>query len=187
MWDIIWVSPQGHISVSVSRHFLLQALQCPCSVRKRFSRDHCCRERSNPGCQIVGSHTGWQLTTRADFQLCLHRLLMSTGCKFSQLHWLPVTDRINYKLCLFVYKALHGFMPDYLSELCIPASSVDYRSHLRSAHQGDVIVPRVRLAVSGPLPTLHHTSGTRYQPIWKNTTCRLLTHCFLNVLLSHNF
>ena len=127
MWDIIWVSPQGHRSVSVSRHFLLQALQCPCSVRKRFSRDHCCRERSNPGCQIVGSHTGWQLTTRADFQLCLHRLLMSTGCKFSQLHWLPVTDRINYKLCLFVYKALHGFMPDYLSELCIPAFSVDYR------------------------------------------------------------
>ena len=33
MWDIIWVSPQGHRSVSVSRHFLLQAPQCPCSVR----------------------------------------------------------------------------------------------------------------------------------------------------------
>ena len=25
--------------------------------------------------------TGWELTTWADFQLCLHRLLMSTGCK----------------------------------------------------------------------------------------------------------
>ena len=25
MWDIVWVSPQGHRSVSVSRHFLLQA------------------------------------------------------------------------------------------------------------------------------------------------------------------
>ena len=34
MWDIVWVSPQGHRSVSVSRHFLLQAPQCPCSVRK---------------------------------------------------------------------------------------------------------------------------------------------------------
>ena len=33
-------APQGHRSVSVSRHFLLQAPQCPCSVRKRFSRDH---------------------------------------------------------------------------------------------------------------------------------------------------
>ena len=80
MWDIVWVSPQGHRSVSVSRHFLLQALKCPRSVRKRFSRDHCCRGRSKPGCRIVGSHTRWELNTWADFQLCLHRLLMSTGC-----------------------------------------------------------------------------------------------------------
>ena len=27
----------------VNHHFRLQAPQCPCSVRKRFSRDHCCR------------------------------------------------------------------------------------------------------------------------------------------------
>jgi len=46
MWDIVCISPQGHRSVSVSRHFLLQAPLCPCSVRKRFSRDHCCRGRS---------------------------------------------------------------------------------------------------------------------------------------------
>ena len=57
MWDIVWVSPQGHTSVSVSRHFLLQAPQCPWSVQKRFSRDHCCRGRSKPGCWIVGSQT----------------------------------------------------------------------------------------------------------------------------------
>ena len=31
--------------------------QCPCSVRKRFSRNHCCRGRLKPDCQIVGSHT----------------------------------------------------------------------------------------------------------------------------------
>ena len=66
-----------------------------------------------------------------------------------KLHWLRLRDRINYKLCLLVYKALHGFAPDYLTELCIPASSVNYRSHLRSAHQGDLIVPRVRLARYG--------------------------------------
>jgi len=34
--------------------FFLQAPQCFCSVRKRFSRDHCCRGRSKPGCRIVG-------------------------------------------------------------------------------------------------------------------------------------
>jgi len=63
MWDIVWVAPQVHRSVSVSRHFLLQAPQCPCSMRKRFGRDHCCRGRSKPGCWIVGSHTRWEQTT----------------------------------------------------------------------------------------------------------------------------
>ena len=37
MWDIVWVSPQGHRLVSVSRHFLQQAQQCPCSVRKQLA------------------------------------------------------------------------------------------------------------------------------------------------------
>ena len=32
MLDIVWVSPQGHRSVSVSRHFLLQAPHCDRSV-----------------------------------------------------------------------------------------------------------------------------------------------------------
>ena len=67
--------------MSVSCHFLLQAPQCPCSVRKRFSRNHCFRGRSKPGCRIVGLHTRCELTTSANFQLCLHQLLMSTGCK----------------------------------------------------------------------------------------------------------
>jgi len=35
--------------------------------------------RSKPGSRIVGSHTRWELTTWADFQLCLHWLLMSSG------------------------------------------------------------------------------------------------------------
>jgi len=29
-------------------------------------RDHCCRGRSKPSCQIVGSHTRWEFTTWAD-------------------------------------------------------------------------------------------------------------------------
>ena len=61
MWDIVWVSPQGHRSVSVSRHLLLQAPQCPCSERKRFSRDHCCRGR----CIVSEMHKRSQSTLYA--------------------------------------------------------------------------------------------------------------------------
>ena len=59
---------------------------------KRFSRDHCCQGRSKPSCRIVGSHTRWELTTWADFQFCLHRLLMSTDCKSSRSSFLDVSD-----------------------------------------------------------------------------------------------
>src|SRR6218665_1314557 len=36
--------------------------------------------------------------------------------------------------------------PDYLRELCVPVSSLPGRRSLRSAEQGDLVVPRVRLA-----------------------------------------
>ena len=62
-----------------------------CSVRKWLGRDHCCWGRSKPSCRIVGSHTRWELTTWVDLQLCLHRLLMSTGCKSSHSGFLDVS------------------------------------------------------------------------------------------------
>ena len=105
----IWVSPEGHRSVSVSRHFLLQAPHCPCSVRKRFSRDQCCRGRSKPGCQIVGSHTRWWLMLwdkqtvrqrcvvidRCDWQLSTERQRHLRHC--SQWHlWVLVYVVLSY-------------------------------------------------------------------------------------------
>jgi len=49
------------------------------------------------------------------------------------LHWLPVQQRIEYKMCVLVYKCLHQAAPIYLSELCIPVATFAGRSHLRSA------------------------------------------------------
>ena len=34
-----------------------------------------------------------------------------------RLHWLRIPQRIQFKLCLFVYESLHGTAPKYLSEL----------------------------------------------------------------------
>ncbi|KAK3102012.1 hypothetical protein FSP39_008113 [Pinctada imbricata] len=36
------------------------------------------------------------------------------------LHWLPVQYRIEYKVLLYVYKAIHGLAPGYLSEMVTP-------------------------------------------------------------------
>ena len=36
------------------------------------------------------------------------------------LHWLPVDKRIEYKLLLYTYKALHDLAPGYLCEPVVP-------------------------------------------------------------------
>ncbi len=33
------------------------------------------------------------------------------------LHWLPVTERISFKVLLLMYKALHGKAPKYISDM----------------------------------------------------------------------
>ena len=50
-----------------------------------------------------------------------------------RLHWLRCTERIQYKLCMTVFKALHGLVPEYLTELCTPAVVGEKRAVLRSA------------------------------------------------------
>ena len=44
---------------------------------------------------------------------CLKRLL------HDDLHWLDVPQRVTYKLCLLVFKCLHGLAAQFLAELCI--------------------------------------------------------------------
>ena len=73
-----------------------------------------------------------------------------------ELHWLPVMQRITFRLCLTVYKALHGMTP-YIAELCRSVAAKHYRSRLHSATYGDLVVPQNHLefgkrafAVAGP-------------------------------------
>ena len=39
-----------------------------------------------------------------------------------ELHWLPVKERIIYKICLFVFKCLDHSAPQYLQDLVIPTN-----------------------------------------------------------------
>ena len=38
------------------------------------------------------------------------------------LHWLDVPQRVIFKLCVTVFKRLHGLAPKYLAELCVPVA-----------------------------------------------------------------
>lgn len=60
------------------------------------------------------------------------------------LHWLPIEQRITYKLCIFMYSAVHGRCPSYITELLVPISALHNRARLRSFTSGAYDVPRVR-------------------------------------------
>ena len=62
----------------------------------------------------------------------------SMFCVLMELHWLPVDKRIEYKLLLYTYKALHGLAPGYLCKLVVP---YEPRRVLRSAELNLLTVP----------------------------------------------
>uniref|UniRef100_A0A8C6KRX0 Reverse transcriptase domain-containing protein n=1 Tax=Nothobranchius furzeri TaxID=105023 RepID=A0A8C6KRX0_NOTFU len=63
-----------------------------------------------------------------------------------QLHWLPVTSRIQFKILLYTFKAIHNLAPPYLSDLFHPSTST--RS-LRSSSSIHLSVPLFRLVTLG--------------------------------------
>jgi len=60
------------------------------------------------------------------------------------LHWLPVRQRITYKLCCLMHGVVYGHTPRYLSDMVVPVSHLPGRAHLRSAQRGHFDVLRSR-------------------------------------------
>ena len=63
-----------------------------------------------------------------------------------QLHWLPVNQRINYKILLLTYKALNGQAPSYITELLEPYTPA---RNLRSSSKNLLKIPLVKLVSYG--------------------------------------
>jgi len=106
------------------------------------------------------------------------RLITKTGRReritpvLRELHWLPVRQRIDFKLALLVYKALHGQLPQYLAEDCQLLTDIGRRS-LRSADVLTCATRRTRMRlrdrrfssldrVSGTLCLLHYVTETSH-------------------------
>ena len=67
-----------------------------------------------------------------------------------ELHWLPIQQRIQYKIALLVFKCLHGLSPVYLSAAYTPMASLQDSRVLRSAVHGDIVQPRTNTRRIGP-------------------------------------
>ena len=64
-----------------------------------------------------------------------------SGLIRERLHWLPVPQRIRFKLCLTMYKVIHGLAPAYLSELCERTTAL---VRTRSSVRGDLVTRRTK-------------------------------------------
>ena len=66
-----------------------------------------------------------------------------------QLHWLPVRQRVQFKLAVLVFKALHGQAPQYLKDDCQLVAAAG-RRQLRSSDAVTCLVPRTRTCLGDP-------------------------------------
>jgi len=56
-----------------------------------------------------------------------------------ELHWLPIQQRIDYKIAVLAYKSVNQTAPPYLTEMCRPVSQSCFLARNRSADRGDRI------------------------------------------------
>src|SRR6218665_1582043 len=86
----------------------------------------------------------WDIGLLRALSLQIMMMMMMTGYMLNVLHWLPVRQRIQYRVASLVWRCQLGLAPAYLMDLCRPVSSLlgarSSRS-LRSAERGVLVVP----------------------------------------------
>jgi len=101
------------------------------------------------------------------------------------LHWLRVPQRIEYKIAVLTYKALHGSAPRYLGAL-VPVADLPGRRALCSAGTSRLSVPSVRLSTIGS-QAFPVADPLIWNALPQETTSAQLLSMFRQHLKSHLF
>ena len=99
-----------------------------------------------------------------------------------ELHWLPVEQRINFKILLITYKALNGQAPTYLSDFFLTTAQQDRYVRLHKICFA-ILVITLKITEVGPLQWLPRVYGIRY--LWSLKVRTQLT--LSNDNLNHTF
>jgi len=67
----------------------------------------------------------------------------------SELHWLDIYQRDQYKLGVTIYQCLQNRAPQYLVDCCVRTFDVSSRQRLRSANRRQLVVPQHRRSKFG--------------------------------------
>ena len=85
----------------------------------------------------------WQIAKRQHVQNSAAKHITPV---LEQLHWLPLTQRIQYKVIVLTFLAIHGLAPEYLCELI--SKQPTYRN-LRLSKQTLLVQPRSMMKTYG--------------------------------------
>ena len=107
-----------------------------------------------PGCQLSRLQRIQNSAARLVSRTPPHMHISSAR---EDLHWLPVAERIQYKVLLYVYKSLHGAAPAYLRDL-LTHKTRDPR--LRQVHRLQLTVPPATRVVG------KHAFGNSAPALW---------------------
>jgi len=123
---------------------------------------------------------------------CAARVIFGGNCRDhitpllrDNLRWLWVRERITFKLCLLVYRAMNGPAPSYMKELwhVEPVTTVATPSALRSAARGDLLVPRTRRQLGNRAFSI--AGQTAWNSLHPDIRTAPTTSTFKNLLKTH--
>jgi len=66
-----------------------------------------------------------------------------------ELHWLKITERIQFRLCVLAYRCLYGSTPSYLAETLHLTSDIEACRRLRSGSTSSLFVLATRRSSLG--------------------------------------
>ena len=151
----VWLDSQLNFEIHISK----VCQSCYFQIRKlaHIRRYLTTRSAAVIGSAIIGSRldycnsllygiTSSNLSRLQRVQNALARVVCRTPLRahitpiLKQLHWLPIKQRIHYKIALLTWKSLHYQKPSYLTDL-IQQRSASHTRSLRNLNQLDI--PRV--------------------------------------------
>src|SRR6218665_1823357 len=104
--------------------------------------DHCCSVLVGLPLTLT-AHLDRVLRSAARLIGGVPKFATISGYMRDTLHWLPIRQRIFYRVAVLVWHCFIGVAPVYLQELCRPESTLVGHHALRSSCGGKLLVPRV--------------------------------------------
>ena len=141
---------------------------------------------------LLSSNSDGNIARLQRVQNCAARIVLRKGRRTSaapllrSLHWLPIADRIRFKVAVLSYKAISTGQPSYLRNLLIPCAPA---RALRSGTRSLLKVPPCPLVACRPAfsisaPTIWNSLSdhTRAADTLTSFRSRLKTELFLGPL-----